>query len=408
MRFIPGGALADNRAVQSALEAHARAQESRGFSSWAVVERENERVIGDVGFGIFEPTGDIELGYTLARDSWGRGYATEAAAVCLAAGLRHLGAPRIVAAVDAENEASMRVAERSNDSYGRILWKLAAATRKRRCSTSRARAGRSCSVSSSLTGSAESREERGIELSAATRSNIISVLHSFFAWAESEDLIEVDPTRKIRRPPKRKPASIGRRSPSSTELRAAALCTSCRRSCSWKASGLRNSEVDVCRWQDLDLVHGRAARSSEGQQLAVGADRTRCARGAPALLPRDLQPDLDDYVFTVEVEQWVSLERARRRKSIQSSQRVSQALWRMVKRVCRRAGIRRVLPSPSSGTGSATASCARATRISRPCRRCYGHSRPDTTQGYTDELSLDEQAEALKRAVGAAGRTSVA
>ena len=36
----------------------------------------------------------------------------EAAAVCLAAGLRHLGAPRIVAAVDAENEASMRVAER--------------------------------------------------------------------------------------------------------------------------------------------------------------------------------------------------------------------------------------------------------------------------------------------------------
>ena len=69
-------------------------------------------MIGDVGFGIFEPTGDIELGYTLARDCWGRGYATEAAAACLAAGLRHLGAPRIVAAVDAENDASMRVAER--------------------------------------------------------------------------------------------------------------------------------------------------------------------------------------------------------------------------------------------------------------------------------------------------------
>jgi ribosomal-protein-alanine N-acetyltransferase len=97
MRFIPGGALSDHGAVQSALEAHARAQESRGFSSWAVVERENKRVIGDVGFGIFEPTGDIELGYALARDCWGRGYATEAAAACLAAGLRHLGAPRIVA-----------------------------------------------------------------------------------------------------------------------------------------------------------------------------------------------------------------------------------------------------------------------------------------------------------------------
>jgi ribosomal-protein-alanine N-acetyltransferase len=112
MRYIPGGALAGNGAVQAALEAHARAQQSRGFSSWAVVERTNERVIGDVGFSIFEPTGDIELGYALARNCWGQGYATEAAAACLAAGLTHLGAPRIVAAVDAENQASLRVAER--------------------------------------------------------------------------------------------------------------------------------------------------------------------------------------------------------------------------------------------------------------------------------------------------------
>ena len=112
MRFIPGGALADIRSVGSTLEIHACAQQSRGFSSWAVVERGTGRVIGDVGFSIFEPTGDIELGYTLIRDCWGRGYATEAAAACLAAGLSHLGAPRIVAVVDAENEASLGVAER--------------------------------------------------------------------------------------------------------------------------------------------------------------------------------------------------------------------------------------------------------------------------------------------------------
>jgi [ribosomal protein S5]-alanine N-acetyltransferase len=112
MRFIPGGALADIGSVRSTLETHVRAQRSLGFSSWAVVERDTRRVIGDVGFGVFEPTGDIELGYTLARDCWGRGYATEAAAACLAAGLSHLAAPRIVAVADAENEASLRVAER--------------------------------------------------------------------------------------------------------------------------------------------------------------------------------------------------------------------------------------------------------------------------------------------------------
>jgi RimJ/RimL family protein N-acetyltransferase len=112
MRFIPGGALDGLEAVKIELTRHASAQTSRGFSSWAVVERETSHVIGDVGFGIFEPTGDVELGYTFAREFWGSGYATEAASACLGAGLEHLSAPRIVVAVDRENERSLLVAER--------------------------------------------------------------------------------------------------------------------------------------------------------------------------------------------------------------------------------------------------------------------------------------------------------
>ncbi len=112
MRFIPGGALPDIDAVRTTLATHAEAQKERGFSCWAVAQRANGRVIGDVGFGIFEPTGDIELGYTLARNRWGLGFATEAAAASLASGLAHLAAPRIIALVDAENQASMRVPPR--------------------------------------------------------------------------------------------------------------------------------------------------------------------------------------------------------------------------------------------------------------------------------------------------------
>ena len=112
MRFVPGGALADEEAVRAKLESYARAQAEYGFSSWALVERETGRLIGDVGFGIFRPTGDIELGYTLARDCWGRGYATEAARACLIAALASLDAPRIIAVVDMANEASLRIPER--------------------------------------------------------------------------------------------------------------------------------------------------------------------------------------------------------------------------------------------------------------------------------------------------------
>jgi len=112
MRFIPGGACADEAAVRALLAGYCQLQTTSGFSSWAVVEREGGRIVGDAGFAVFEPTGDIELGYTLARRFWGLGYATEAAGACLSAGLRHLDAPRIIAAVDAENLASVRVAGR--------------------------------------------------------------------------------------------------------------------------------------------------------------------------------------------------------------------------------------------------------------------------------------------------------
>ena len=112
MRFIPGGHFRGLATVRARLETYRRASSRRGFSSWAVAERESGRVFGDAGFGIFEPTRDIELGYTLARAYWGRGYATEAAEACLTLGLALLGAPRIIALTDEENVASQRVAER--------------------------------------------------------------------------------------------------------------------------------------------------------------------------------------------------------------------------------------------------------------------------------------------------------
>ena len=111
MRYIPGGALSAE-SVRATLEEYAQAHEERGFSSWALIERASGRLIGDTGFHIFAPTGEIELGYTLARAAWGQGYATEAAKACLAAGLEHLGVTRIIAVVDIDNETSQRVAER--------------------------------------------------------------------------------------------------------------------------------------------------------------------------------------------------------------------------------------------------------------------------------------------------------
>ena len=83
------------------------------------------RVIGDAGVGIFGPTGDVELGYTLARDGWRHGYGDRVARACLTAALTHLDVPRIIALVAEENDASIRVARADrHDASGphRSVW----------------------------------------------------------------------------------------------------------------------------------------------------------------------------------------------------------------------------------------------------------------------------------------------
>ena len=112
MRYIVAGPMETRDEVAHALAKYKHAQDTRGFAFYAVVVRETGAVIGDVGFGVLQQTGDVEIGWTLARSEWGRGYATEAAAATLAAGLAHLTVPRIVAAVDRANPTSLRVAQK--------------------------------------------------------------------------------------------------------------------------------------------------------------------------------------------------------------------------------------------------------------------------------------------------------
>jgi len=85
-----------------------------GLGPWAIVERSEEMVIGDCG--LYPSTGgsagELEMAYRLRRSSWGRGYATEAADAVLRHGFSELGVSRVVADVEADNEASCRVLEK--------------------------------------------------------------------------------------------------------------------------------------------------------------------------------------------------------------------------------------------------------------------------------------------------------
>ncbi len=82
----------------------------RGFGLWAVEERATGRLIGRIG--CHEPEGwpAFEIGYTLARDAWGKGYAREGAAAALAYARDVLHRDEIVSVIRPANAASIRVA----------------------------------------------------------------------------------------------------------------------------------------------------------------------------------------------------------------------------------------------------------------------------------------------------------
>jgi RimJ/RimL family protein N-acetyltransferase len=111
MRHVCLGVL-DRERTAELLAGYRSAQDERGFSTWAVVERETGTVVGDTGFGVYAPTGEPELGYTFATAVWGRGYALEAASASIGAAFAHLPHRRLVAKIELGNERSLRLAER--------------------------------------------------------------------------------------------------------------------------------------------------------------------------------------------------------------------------------------------------------------------------------------------------------
>ena len=86
--------------------------ELRGFGTWAVAEKATEEFVGRVGLHYPEGWPDRELGWTLARKFWGKGYASEAARAAIAHAFGTLGWTHLVSLIHPGNHRSARIAER--------------------------------------------------------------------------------------------------------------------------------------------------------------------------------------------------------------------------------------------------------------------------------------------------------
>ena len=83
-----------------------------GFGPWAVEERASGELVGRIG--PYHPAGwpGLELIWTIRRQSWGQGYATEGARAALAYVFEQMRRDRVISLIRPQNTASIRVAEK--------------------------------------------------------------------------------------------------------------------------------------------------------------------------------------------------------------------------------------------------------------------------------------------------------
>lgn len=104
-------------ATRSFLDEYLKRQKP-GFGRMSVLEKETGKCIGWCGLRPME-NGDIDLGYRFVKDSWGHGYATEAALASLKYGFEKMNLNKIIGRTARANVASVRVLEK----IGMKFWK---------------------------------------------------------------------------------------------------------------------------------------------------------------------------------------------------------------------------------------------------------------------------------------------
>jgi ribosomal-protein-alanine N-acetyltransferase len=117
MRYVHGGQPYAEDEVDEWFTRQARQLAQHDVCMGALIEKATGRLVGIAGTQPLGTTGNLEIGWWLARDVWGRGYATEAGGAAMRHVLETLGHRRVVAIIDPDNEPSKRVVGRLGMHY---------------------------------------------------------------------------------------------------------------------------------------------------------------------------------------------------------------------------------------------------------------------------------------------------
>lgn len=112
MRFLGGAQTPEE--TRAWIERAEAGWAALGYSWWSIILAESGRIIGAGCIQHIEndPAKAVEIGWRLLPDTWGKGYATEAARAMAAFAFRELPISELFSNADPQNAASIHVMQR--------------------------------------------------------------------------------------------------------------------------------------------------------------------------------------------------------------------------------------------------------------------------------------------------------
>lgn len=109
-----GGGRSDRAQMERWVRRNLDHQDRCGYGLFSVILKADDALIGDCGLERMDVEGvaEVELGYDLRSDFWGRGLATEAASAVRDYAFAQLRLPRLISLIRHGNLRSRRVAEK--------------------------------------------------------------------------------------------------------------------------------------------------------------------------------------------------------------------------------------------------------------------------------------------------------
>ena len=109
LQFFPNPESPPIERVQQIIEKQLAHWEEHNLGWWAVVPQGGSELIGWNGLQYLPETDEVEVGYLLSNQFWGRGYATEGAKASIQFGFENFKFGEIIGLTHPENLASQNV-----------------------------------------------------------------------------------------------------------------------------------------------------------------------------------------------------------------------------------------------------------------------------------------------------------